>query len=351
MCQGAAQELEVHKVAIDKYKCVGCGFCGSICPTGALVSIDFPYTILRNLLEEESEIVFGCTLNGCEGNVLVPCSGAVNEGLLIVSAKDHLVSVNHSKCGKCDFFKGAELTVKRIEALNGILESLGEKNLIKMVSMPMVGIESAETNDSDRRDFIKEIGAGGIGLIQQILPFKSSPVEQKLRLGKKIMPRKHALLINLILDHELPSNESRVTSSDIGLASVEVSEACNGCGMCSTFCPTGALAMEEIDIEGRIFKTSLDFDAKRCLRCDLCIDICPKGAMDYEESFDLGKLFGSGDELVSFEMKKCGKCGEQYIHVLTSSEFCLRCKKEEEIRRHLLGRKKLDEFPGNHSKK
>lgn len=336
ICPENAIELGQGPV-IDKYGCTGCGFCGSICPPGALVPINFPFAQLRSLLEAKKEIFFGCTLNDSEGNLMAPCSGSLTPGMLAASAKDHSATINHSKCAGCKYAKGAELTSRRVEVLNRILNALGEPNRIDVVSKSPRGITDSQMEEGGRRDFIKQVGAEGMGLIEQILPFKSSPAKEKLQLEKKIMPRKHALLVNLILDHEDPTAGLILDLPEIGLASMSVNDSCNGCGMCSTFCPTGALVMDALENDDGSGRATLVFDAKRCLRCDLCVDICPREAIAYNEHLTLSEIFGSGKELASFEMKRCSQCGQPFVYAITSSEFCLKCKKEDDVKRHLLG--------------
>ncbi len=48
----------------------------------------------------------------------------------------------------------------------------------------------------------------------------------------------------------------------------EVTLACTGCGLCAQGCPTAAISMPDVDIDG---------DA--CLRCMRCVDVCPEGAL------------------------------------------------------------------------
>lgn len=332
ICPVKAIELTPTPV-VDKHRCIGCGFCENVCPTSALLLTDFPYRDLGTLLKEKKKIVYGCFISDNDGNVRAPCTGALNEGLLISSVTDHPALINHSKCKKCPYKAGSELITKKVQTLNRILELLGGRNRIEIMSEKPKGFERVITDDDERRDFIKQIGVEGLELIMRILPFKQTKPEKKLRLEEKIMPNKHVLLVNRILDYGAPSKPSVISSTDIELAMVSVNESCDGCEMCSTFCPSDALEMKKVVDEN---KALLEFDMIRCLSCDLCIDICPKSALSYEESLDISELFKEKKTLISLELGECTNCGESYIYALSGSELCPKCKKEDEIRKHLL---------------
>lgn len=58
-------------------------------------------------------------------------------------------------------------------------------------------------------------------------------------------------------------------------------ELCDGCGLCSSVCPTGA-----IDVSGR----SVAVRQTNCIFCGLCQEACPKGAVQLGSRYELAAL-------------------------------------------------------------
>lgn len=82
--------------------------------------------------------------------------------------------------------------------------------------------------------------------------------------------------------------------------SVRVSEAaCDLCGICMTFCPTGALngvASEPVNSFVALTRSTevhgqLDFRANDCVACQLCTDICPHDALELQRGICARDLF------------------------------------------------------------
>jgi formate hydrogenlyase subunit 6/NADH:ubiquinone oxidoreductase subunit I len=332
ICPADAIELQ-RTPKVDNYKCIGCGMCDNLCPTGALTLIDFPYKELSALIKEKKRIVYGCFINDNDGNVLAPCVGSLNEGILLTSIRDNPAILNHTRCAKCPYNEGADIATKKVVVLNEILSASSRTRIIDITTKKPNDIERIITEEDDRRDFIKQLGVEGLELLVRLMPFQRKEPEKRLKLDEKTMPSKHALFINRILDYGKPEEAHIVSTADIELASIEANESCDGCEMCSTFCPTGAITMERYEEED---VAALEFDSKMCVRCDLCIDICPKDALGYEDSIDIRRLFEDAKKLRELELKKCAECSKSYIFLTSGSEYCLTCKKEHEIKEYML---------------
>ena len=113
---------------------------------------------------------------------------------------------------------------------------------------------------------------------------------------------------------------------------MEISGQCNGCGMCVTFCPTGALKSYE---EGD--RQVIDFSLGHCLACNLCGDICPEGAIAYSTDINPRDLI-TGERKILIEHKKslCLKCGQSYVGDYGST-LCLDCRKKKGLEEWLAG--------------
>lgn len=100
-------------------------------------------------------------------------------------------------------------------------------------------------------------------------------------------------------DQILPEKDDAVLPTRL-FGEVTVDEiACDLCGICMTFCPTGALSgvanepvnsfvMLNRDIAS---KGELSFRANDCMACNLCLDVCPHDALELQRGICARDLF------------------------------------------------------------
>lgn len=100
-------------------------------------------------------------------------------------------------------------------------------------------------------------------------------------------------------DRILPEKDDAVLPTRL-FGEVTVDEiACDLCGICMTFCPTGALSgvanepvnsfvMLNRDIAS---KGELSFRANDCMACNLCLDVCPHDALELQRGICARDLF------------------------------------------------------------
>ena len=101
------------------------------------------------------------------------------------------------------------------------------------------------------------------------------------------------------VDRILPEKDDAVLPTRL-FGEVTVDEiACDLCGICMTFCPTGALSgvanepvnsfvMLNRDIAP---KGELSFRANDCMACNLCLDVCPHDALELQRGICARDLF------------------------------------------------------------
>ena len=74
---------------------------------------------------------------------------------------------------------------------------------------------------------------------------------------------------------------AQTIATKMRLANVKVTENCMLCGICSEFCPTGALLLNN-----NKQKVTLTFNPQYCINCDICENSCleiKKGPIKFEE--------------------------------------------------------------------
>lgn len=96
----------------------------------------------------------------------------------------------------------------------------------------------------------------------------------------KIMPDKEGVMVVELSgedeDYEEGINYLRAQGVTVQLLSRDVGrdeKKCTQCGVCTSVCPTGALAIP--DRETMI----VEFDVDKCVACSLCVPVCPSRAM------------------------------------------------------------------------
>jgi ferredoxin len=96
----------------------------------------------------------------------------------------------------------------------------------------------------------------------------------------KIMPNKEGVMVAELRgedeNYEKGIEYLRTQGVAVQLLSRDVrrdEQKCTQCGICTSVCPTGALAIP--DRETMI----VEFDVDKCVACSLCVPVCPPRAM------------------------------------------------------------------------
>lgn len=317
-CPADAIVVEKNKVHLAKDACVGCGSCTVVCPTEALVSLAPLDAELAEGIARATEAAGGTAVFACARMAArriadpdrfaeVPCLARMEESLLLeLAARDvrDIVLVD-GVCKTCKFratMPGVEATVASV---NDLLAMQGSDVRIRRVSEfpPQVcSQDEGKLFGASRRSFFTQAGslakdAAGKTVVTMMNEGRK-PVERTLRerLGLKggdALPqfeptRRMAVLESLdsLGEPVMPSIDTRL----FGVVSIEEGK-CRSCGMCSTFCPTGALhKVEGEDLEpGEGLR--LEFRAMECVQCRTCQDVCLSKCLTVSSQVPTDQLF------------------------------------------------------------
>jgi 2-oxoglutarate ferredoxin oxidoreductase subunit delta len=58
-----------------------------------------------------------------------------------------------------------------------------------------------------------------------------------------------------------------------------ISDRCKGCGLCSSVCPKGIIAMQTEQRNSKGYFTAACTDDEKCICCTMCALICPDCAI------------------------------------------------------------------------
>lgn len=319
VCPGDAVE-PAPSLEVDPQKCLGCGACAVVCPTGAL---DFaqPRSALRAALRAAAKAgrhaagtdgivaaTVACTqgdLSAGQGTgIRVDCLGSIAAGDLLLARAMGAETV-HLVDGDCDGCRleaavselpdvitaagrVAPMTVTRVTSPGRPDESAGHTGDSRgpnagrqeVLRKPPSGARSAGPVLS-RRQFLLFFGLRSAKLVETSV--KKPDHSVKALHAQKEPPVTHRLLRETLAmvapghkdnvpDGNVPDDagtDAALLIQQLHLARVAVGSGCDGCGLCVRYCPHGAL---------RNAGGGIVADPALCTACGLCVEVCPPAA-------------------------------------------------------------------------
>ena len=320
---------------IDSSKCGGCGACVNICPTEAFSLTDLTYEALLGQLEGSQSKELACSqLAETENAVAIPCAGYLDESFLITAAllDDRPLVINTSDCRKCDFRSGVKAGIKSLKRARQLLSVCGKDSKIVISHQKADGLRVLNrSRDFSRREFFSHLG---IGMRKRVGDAVESAGDSASRTKVSLEPRTPKKRIRLLEQTtKLGQTASgQIRANNLPFSMVEINHDCTACGMCVTFCPTGALTVEKS--QG---SQIINFDIQKCLGCDLCRDICPEKAVSFSSEINGSELFkGKKKALIEHEEQLCIFCGNSFISP-GPDNLCFVCEKNKSLEEALPG--------------
>ncbi len=317
---------------VESSLCSGCGVCVNLCPTGVFHLRDLSYESLLARMKEGEVAEFTCSLSSSNKSSLnVPCLGFLNEAVFVgaIGCGAQGIRLNVARCKGCEYALGLRAAGKSMKRANRILALFGVRSRVMAIAEDPDGIRNfGESQLYSRREFFAYLqgetrrqvatAAEGINNDGDIAAAARVTLEPRL-------PLKRGLLLEHIKKLGKPVAD-RARSDGLPFDQVKIGDGCDGCGMCVTFCPAGALRSYE---EGN--RQVIDFNPGYCLACGLCAEICPQATIAYSESVNPGALVTDA-RMILMEHRKsvCVQCRQTYIAVL-ESRLCLNCRKKKEM--------------------
>ena len=335
-CQLCRDNCPTNAISIDeslhveRARCHGCGICVNVCPTGVFELKQLCYEELLGQVEAGATPGFTCSLWPQEETSLpVPCIGYLNEAVFIgmAASGSNSAELNLSHCKNCDYATGMATITKSLERTNHILSMFSPPREVRTRIIKTDHSYTPDENRSySRREFFthlrEEIQSRGEAAIEVLSDNQKVAVNTRVMLEPRL-PKKRRLLLRQ-MEKLGTAATTQARADKLPFAEVQINDDCNGCRMCATFCPTGAL--RTYDDNG---KQVIDFATAHCLACNLCADICPKGALTYAVDVRLQDILsGTRRKVAVHEKATCARCGQGYIDV-AGDTWCPPCRKKE----------------------
>lgn len=311
-CPTNAISISNNAIAVDAAECVSCGACCTVCPSDAIQFTDPSDDELADEVIKAAEKTGGTIAVMCarvashhraddEKVVTVPCLARIDESFLLTAACSDASSVVliDGKCSTCKYHATDETTSTAMDEVNMLLELWGSDRRIQRTSAvpEELAVSDEELNrrrGKGRRGFFTSAGSTAKEAAKTAA---TVTVEKELGIDRKKdlpsirdmlkydddgnMPRERVIHHEQILEelYELgdPVRDEVFPTTLWGDVYLADPAACDNCGLCATFCTTGAL--NKIVPEGSKKTDHLEFRLADCIQCHLCADSCFRHAL------------------------------------------------------------------------
>lgn len=311
-CPTHAITINNNVIAVDAAECVSCGACCTVCPSDAIQFTEPDDDMLADEVISAAGKADGTIAIMCarvashhraddEKVVTVPCMARIDVSFLLNAACSDAsrVVLIDGKCSTCKYHATDATTSAVVEETNMLLELWGSDRRIERTStvpeeLAVTQEELSRQRGRGRRGFFKTAGTSAKEAAKTAA---AVTVEKELGIERKKdmpsirellkyddngnMPRARAIHHEQILEalFELgdPVRDEVFPTTLWGDVYLADPEACDNCGLCATFCTTGAL--QKIVPEGEKETDHLEFRLADCCQCHLCADSCFRHAL------------------------------------------------------------------------
>ena len=269
---------------VEPDRCTSCGACAAVCPTGAL---DFG-TRAAALRERfaaaagcgDRRITLVCRFVGRDGPgdsdgrevVAMSCLGGLSAADLIGAAAAGVAGATllRADCESCSDRSAGVYVAATVELVAETVAALSCAFTISCREMPGdLAAPVAASGELSRRDLFAFMGRG-----------VRRAAAEGLRCEKRSVSDLHAqvespashrqLLPDLDKLGQGHKERSSALPAALPLGTLVASERCNGCGLCTRYCPHRALELHD---------GALLFDRSLCSGCGLCVEVCSSTAL------------------------------------------------------------------------
>lgn len=324
VCPSDAVSAVDNVLTLNARQCVACGACTVVCPTEALVPLrpldeDLAADITNAVVSTDGLALFACARMASKRTgdprkfAEVPCLARMEESVLLelVARGVEAVTLIDGVCATCKYRANVPSIDATVESANTLLAAQGSDVRIQRSSTfpDAVLLEDARSLlGESRRGFFSQARStakDAAGKTVEVAFLKnekaSTPsLRDRLRMSDAgTLPQFNPTRRVHVLDAMDSLGSSVVSAIDTRLfGSVRIdTEVCTSCGMCSVFCPTGAISKSDLEPEDGV-GSYLEFSASECVQCNLCADACLKKCLVVDSVVQTSELFDFEPRLI-----------------------------------------------------
>ncbi|MHB8122327.1 MAG: 4Fe-4S binding protein [Desulfuromonadaceae bacterium] len=257
------------RLAVDNERCTGCLLCTTVCPSGALESIqDFDSCVTK--LARITGPVLGCGRTTDSSNAVMACLGGLSgEHLLALhhTLPGTILTLNLSRCGDCANHSMQPILQERLQSIAAAGMDRGGCRIESGDSADKIKVQHESIG---RRGFFRSLRSTLFQSAAAAIAATAEQGGQRSDYAEKRVPLRRMLLNRTI--NELPPELQEVVQSRFD-SSISFSAACSACQGCAAICPAGALHTESREAHPT-------FLPERCTGCGLCAEFCLDHALN-----------------------------------------------------------------------
>ncbi len=322
-CPTDAVRAEKNVLSLDVERCVACGACTTACPTEALIPLapldeDLASAVVSAVAAADGRAVFGCARIAArrQGDpdkfAEVPCLARMEESVLLGLAARGVrdIVLVDGTCDTCRFRSNVPGIDATVASANDLLACQGSDIRVRRSSKFPEDIlleDQRSLLGASRRGFFSQARSRAKDAAEktvEIVAFKNDregapTLRERLRMSDsgtlpQFNPERRMRTLDAMDALGRPT-EAEITTRLFGSVRIDA-EACSACGMCTVFCPTGALVKSEAKPEGG--GSFLEFSAADCVQCNLCADACLKDCLAVDSVVSAEELFDFEPRLI-----------------------------------------------------
>ncbi len=322
-CPVDAVEAEDNLLALDASLCVACGACTVVCPTEALIPLapldeDLASASADAVIAAGGRAVFACAriaskrLGDPAKFAQVPCLARMEESLLLDLASRGVedILLVDGTCSTCKFRACVPGIDETVSSANTLLAAQGSGIRVQRASAfpdDVLLEDQRSMLAASRRGFFtqaRSVAKDAAGKTVEVA-FKKEiaavpTLRDRLRMSDAgTLPQFNPVRRMNVLDALDKLGEPTPAEIDTRLfGSVRIdTEECSACGMCTVFCPTGALSKSDVEPEDGV-GSYLEFSAADCVQCNLCADACLRKCLEVSTVVSMEELFDFEPRLI-----------------------------------------------------
>ena len=355
-CPTKAIEIKEDSVKVIDNQCTGCAICANLCPTGVFEMANFDshaflekaqaHIVRGGAVEKRSTTKIECYKvpfdYSTASSLRLPCLAHITPSLIlrILSlGANEIVIRDAGICVVCESKCGDKIAKDAVSKTQEFLKQLGFEQKVFAVTEDVfinnLIFEGERLKDYKyeleltRRQVFSAFKKEAVKSVSNLIEENTIKIAKGKEGLKKSVPKEREKLLKMLAASISASAKAqcKIQINSHIFPTVTINTGCDICQLCSLFCPTDALVIE--DTEKGI---GITFKVASCTGCSICGDVCAKKVLSLEtkETALLDIIEQKVTSVAWFDKSFCVDCGRSFVKTSVNG-ICDTCLKEKDI--------------------